>query len=251
MPFTLTHPLGALPFKWISPKWFSTTGLVFGSMAPDFEYFIKRYPSPTLSELGWGVFLFDFPLAILGALLFHLLIKQSLLLHLPRPYDQRLSGYAHDPFLSYLGKYWPIFLASVLLGIGSHLLLDWLTNPGEGPLAGTFMTEKAISPGPFEASPLLLLEHAFSFLGLFVLAWLVLRLNNPISYFQPAAKGTKWLYWGLLLFWAGLLILAEWRQANGFEGARKGVTTLIWALFAALVAASVLIRFFRRIRAVS
>jgi hypothetical protein len=250
MPFTLAHPLGALPFKWISRRWFSTTGLVFGSMSPDFEYFIKRYPTPTLSELGWGVFLFDFPLAILGALIFHLLIKEPLLLHLPGPYDRRLSGYAHAPYLSYLGKHWAVFLFSILLGIGTHLLLDWLTNPAQGPLAGTALTTASLLTGRLEASPLLLLEHAFSFFGLFILLWLVLRLHQPAPSFQPATKGTKWLYWALLLFIVLFLVGAEWRQEEGLDGARKGVTTLVWALFAALVVAAVLMRFFRRIRAV-
>ncbi|EMR00796.1 DUF4184 family protein [Cesiribacter andamanensis] len=249
MPFTLSHPLGALPLKWLSPRLFSTTGLIFGSMAPDYEYFIKRYPSPTLGELGWGIFLFDLPLAILGAFVFQLLIKQPLLQHLPHPLDRRLSGYAQAPFLSYLGRHWLIFLFSILLGIGSHLLLDWLTNPGVGPLAGTVLTTATIGIGPFSATPLLLADHAFSILGLLLLVGIVVRLHRPSADFRQASRGRKWVYWGLLVATAAFLVATEWQQADGFEGFKKGVTTGVWALFAGLVGASVFIRLILRTKA--
>ncbi|HMG06875.1 MAG TPA: DUF4184 family protein, partial [Mucilaginibacter sp.] len=38
---TFAHPAIVLSFKYFPKRWFSKTGLVIGSMAPDFEYFIR------------------------------------------------------------------------------------------------------------------------------------------------------------------------------------------------------------------
>jgi hypothetical protein len=39
MPFTASHPAIILPLIYLPGKWISLTGLVIGSMTPDFEYF--------------------------------------------------------------------------------------------------------------------------------------------------------------------------------------------------------------------
>ena len=41
MPFTFSHPAIVLPLKYLPKKWFSFTGLIIGSMTPDFEYFLR------------------------------------------------------------------------------------------------------------------------------------------------------------------------------------------------------------------
>ena len=250
MPFTLAHPAAALPLKWINKRWFSTTGLVFGSMAPDYEYFLKQFPSPTLSELGWGVFLFDFPLAIVGALIFHLLIKGPLIRHMPAPYDRRWSGFTHIPFLSYLGRHWAVFLLSVLLGMGSHLLMDWLTHPFQGPFKGSFMTERFTLAGT-RTMPLLVSDHGFSILGLFILIWLVLKLKQPAGRYVPVKRESKWLYWSIFLVICAGLIVLEWVQNGSFTTTAKAVATLVWALYVGIVVASITMRMWKRVKASS
>ena len=41
MPFTFSHPAAVLPLRLLPRHWFSLTGLVIGSMVPDFEYFLR------------------------------------------------------------------------------------------------------------------------------------------------------------------------------------------------------------------
>jgi hypothetical protein len=41
MPFTFAHPAIVLPLKHLPKRWYSLTGLIIGSMTPDFEYFIR------------------------------------------------------------------------------------------------------------------------------------------------------------------------------------------------------------------
>jgi hypothetical protein len=246
MPFTLAHPAGALPFKWIKRGLFSTTGLVAGSMAPDYEYFLKQQPSPTLSETFWGSLLFNLPLAIIVALVFHLLVKRPLLRHLPHPYDQRYSGYVNFSFLNYLGRHWHLFLLSVLLGIGSHHLLDWMTHPIQGPFNKTFLT-KIITAGPVRDRPLVFLERLFEVTVLFTFGLLLLKVNRPAPHFIPAKKTLKWIFWLTLLSISVLLILWEWYESGGIDRFSKGITTVLWAVSVSLVTSSVLILLIRRI----
>lgn len=245
MPFTLSHPVGALPFKWINKNWFSTTGLVVGSMAPDYEYFLQQGAGSSLGESSWGLLLFDFPLAILGALIFHLLIKRPLIRHLPAPFDRRWSGYWHQPFLAYLGRHWAIFLLSLLIGLASHMLLDWLTTPDAALFAGTSLKEP-VQLGPFYQSPVVLAEYLFSALALIALLVVLLRLKHPAADYVPAPKGTKWMYWGLFFLVAAAIMVWEWLQTEAFEGFIKILITVIWALMCGLVVASLVMRFSKR-----
>ncbi len=245
MPFTLAHPLGALPLKWVKRSWFSTTGLVVGSMAPDYEYFLKQQPSPTLSETGWGALLFDFPLAILVALVFHLLVKQPLIRHLPAPFDLRLSGYAQTSFLTYLGRHWAVFLLSVVLGIASHLFLDWVTNPSAGPFSNTLFT-RAMVIGPLKEMPLTLTERSFDVLATLLIFIILLKTVKPAVNFLKVPAARKLLYWSIIIVSVAALMLWEWYEVAGFEGFAKGITTFLWAGAFSLVLASVFIRVWSR-----
>jgi hypothetical protein len=245
MPFTLAHPAGALPLKWIKKGWFSTTGLVVGSMAPDYEYFLKQYPSPSLGETLWGALLFDLPLALIVALVFHLLVKRPLIRNLPQPFDHRLSGYAQTSFLSYLGKHWLVFVVSMLLGIATHFLLDWSTHPFKGPFGNTAFTE-VVTIGSLRTRPLIIAERTFDVVGTLVLFLLMMRLNKPAPDCVKASAINKWAFWLFLFLTIGLLLAWSWFEKGGFEGVGVGVTVGIWAVAAGLVTASVLIRLLER-----
>lgn len=245
MPFTLAHPLGALPLKWLKKSWFSTTGLVVGSMAPDYEYFMKQMPGQTLSETFWGVLLFDLPLAILVGLVFHLLVKRPLIRHLPAPFDQRLSGYTQFSFLSYLGRHWAIFLLSVMLGIGSHLLLDWATDPGAGPFSATAITS-TISIGPLEKMPLILTERIFDVAAVLFIFFLLMRKDRPAVRYVGLPTAKKLFYWGLVFSTVAALIVWEWQETGGFAGFAHGITVFLWAGAFSLVLAGVLMRMIKR-----
>jgi len=91
MPFTFSHPAIVLPLKYFPKKWFSLTGLVIGSMVPDFEYFIRMKVKSIYSHTIDGIFWFDLPLALLLAFLFHNIVKKYLFQNLPKSFQIRLS----------------------------------------------------------------------------------------------------------------------------------------------------------------
>lgn len=198
MPFTFAHPAIVLPLKQVKPRWFSLTGLVAGSMAPDFEYFFKVYASSTVSETLTGIFTFNLPVAIVISLLFHQLVRDPLIRHLPSPYDRRFSGFTRFNFLRYLKKHPWRFVGSTLIGIISHLLLDILTSPRAMTRSFHKLQNSNISDRVSELQaalgdePFLLLERTLSILGLVFVGYLLTQVNCPAEDFpkeHPRQKG--------------------------------------------------------------
>jgi Domain of unknown function (DUF4184) len=74
VPFTFAHPAIIIPFKkWIKPL--SLTGLVAGSIAPDFEFFLKMKASENIGHHWFGIFTFDVPFAFYIINLFEILLS--------------------------------------------------------------------------------------------------------------------------------------------------------------------------------
>lgn len=129
MPFTFAHPTYAYPFKYINPRWFSVTGLVLGSMAPDFEYFLVLEPHQTIGHSPWGLIVQAIPLCILMASLFHLIVKEPLVLHLPSFFqiDRRAYRLLSSWSLKTV-RDWTVFIVSVTAGFLSHVAVDAFTH---------------------------------------------------------------------------------------------------------------------------
>ena len=197
MPFTFAHPAIILPLKQAKPRMFSLTALVAGSMAPDFEYFFKVHGTSTVSETFAGIFTFNLPVAIGISLLFHLVVRNPLLMHLPKPYDKRFSGFLKFDFLKSLRQHPFRFLISALVGIISHLVLDLLTSPETMTRSFHRLQEAKISEGLLELQailglqPFILLERTFSVLGLLLIGYLLSKVNYPAKKFMPLQPRQK------------------------------------------------------------
>lgn len=89
MPFTFAHPAIVLPLKKKINKYFGLTALVLGSMSPDFEYFLNLKITSEVGHTLKGFLTYNLPLVFLFALVFHLVMKPVLYLHLPK----FISGY--------------------------------------------------------------------------------------------------------------------------------------------------------------
>src|SRR5688572_23357716 len=93
MPFTLAHPAIVLPLSSLPKRWVSMTGLIIGSMSPDFEYFLRMKIKSNYSHTLAGMFWFDIPITILLAFIFHLIIRDQFIENSPRFLFNRLSGF--------------------------------------------------------------------------------------------------------------------------------------------------------------
>jgi hypothetical protein len=126
MPFTPAHPAIILPF--VGSRYFSATGLIIGSMSPDFEYFLKMSVDSIHSHSRAGLFYFDLPVTIILSILFHQLAKTNLIQNLPLFFQKRFQETLQFRFLEYLKVKWWVFLYSSLIGAASHLFWDSFTH---------------------------------------------------------------------------------------------------------------------------
>jgi hypothetical protein len=128
MPFTFSHPAAILPFKIFPKKWISLTGLIVGSMVPDFEKFIKMSPGNSFSHTWEGLFLFNLPFGLLLCFVFHNVVRDSLICHLPLYFRKRLAHTLQYIWTGYFRKRYALVIISILIGTISHIGWDSITH---------------------------------------------------------------------------------------------------------------------------
>lgn len=126
MPYTFVHPGFFYPLKQWKPHLFSTTGWIFGSIAPDYAFLLRlTNPRFHLFQYDWKTILFlIFPMALLSAVYFHVVIRNILMDAAPPRLQAQLNHYRNFNFLSHLRKNWFSVSTSILMAILLHLLLD-------------------------------------------------------------------------------------------------------------------------------
>ncbi|MCP2042239.1 DUF4184 family protein [Pontibacter sp. HSC-36F09] len=127
MPFTAAHPAAILPFLKHS-RWFSATGLITGSIAPDFQYFLLL---PLFKHSGHsleGLLYFNLPVALGIATVFHLIVRRPAIAHLPNWLKSRALAIPEPDWLHYLKERWFVFAMSAILGAATHIFWDSFTH---------------------------------------------------------------------------------------------------------------------------
>lgn len=124
MPFTFSHPAIVFPLTYLPKKWFSLTGLVVGSLTPDFEYFLRMKVKSIYSHNAEGLFWFDLPLGLLLAFVFHNIVRDSLFENLPTILKSRFLTFKQFNWNEYFRRNWFVVTASIVIGAVSHLLWD-------------------------------------------------------------------------------------------------------------------------------
>ena len=203
MPFTFAHPIFALPFKYVKPKYLSVTGLALGSMSPDFEYFIMLQPYQSIGHSVSGLLLQAIPLSVIFAVLFHTIVKEILVLHLPSNYniDQRAYNALGKWRLNF--KEWILFILSVIIGFITHVFIDGFTHSNGYFVAKyTLLRELVIYNLPLYK----ILQHSFSLFGLFMITWLIVRLlyryTETVNHIPTVSTQQK------IFFWTSVLVVA-------------------------------------------
>jgi hypothetical protein len=196
MPFTPAHSAIVLPF--IRMRWFSATGLIIGSIAPDFEYFFKVSVSSEHSHTWAGLFYFDLPVVIALSLIFHFLVKRNLILNLPPFLQRRFQETLRFNFLEFLKNNWLIFLLSAVLGSASHILWDSFTHASgyfaqRLPFYDRYVPFQGVNYPMFYA-----LQHISTAVGLTVMVFYILfKRAQTLNTSRPSM--IYWLAIGLIV----------------------------------------------------
>lgn len=220
MPFTLSHPLFAVPLQRLVPR-LSIMGLALGSMAPDMEYFIAMVPYRTIGHSWQGLFLQAFPLCIALAIALERILRPTLRHLLPWGLVRFIPAawLADRPNRGWQG--WTWFLISVALGFLTHLFIDgwthadnWFTDVVDNTVAGLPLYKW--------------LQYSFSVIGLAVPALLALMygLRSGPAAQQGWHRPTTLFLWGAIA--TGMVV------ATGYKIISSGSLSLSVAAVAPL-----------------
>lgn len=204
MPFTGAHPAIIIPLKKYFSRWFSTTGLVIGSISPDFAYFLSPLFTTRISHTVKGIFLFNLPITIILAILLHSFVREQIIRFLP-PYLRRRTIILKDAdWFKYLYKNWHIFLVSAIIGSTSHLFWDSFTHH-----YGWFVKHIGVLRRSYDffGHPLPVarwLQHISTIIGLTVIG---LYIKHLAVYKIPQSSKYEWIYFWVSVVAFGILYL--------------------------------------------
>jgi hypothetical protein len=202
LPFTFSHPAIVLPLSYLPKRWISLTGLVIGSLTPDFEYFIRMRIRSEYSHTLSGLFGCDLPLGILLAFLFHLLVRNTLIGNLPNFLKKRFSGFKGFDWVGYFKENWGIVCLSVIIGAFSHISWDSFTHDtGYFVKRMPILLTKANFLG-LSVSIHKIIQHSSTVIGAIVILFSIIKLPK-----EKVAGKINSNYW-LLIIGISLLIVS-------------------------------------------
>lgn len=235
MPFTFAHPVIVLPFNYIQKHWFSMTGLVMGSMVPDFEYFLRLRIKSIYSHTWTGLFWFDVPLGLLLTLLYSSVIKNRLIDHLPRGLNNRFQQFKNVSLNNSSFYFIVVICISVLIGAISHLVWDGFTHPN-GYFVNVIPCLSAILK--FDGHYVYvykIIQHASTVIGLSIIILTVLFLPtiNKVNNHSVAN------YWFKVILTGFIVLIIRVLSGLSFREYGSVLVSMIAGCFLGLIIASI------------
>ncbi|MBT8219535.1 MAG: DUF4184 family protein [Bacteroidia bacterium] len=231
MPFTLAHPALVMPLHGSRSK-LSLTGLVIGSIAPDLEFLIQMREVENIEHQLQGIIFFDLPAAIILAFLFHNILRNSLITHLPNFYRRRFTDLLTFDWNAYAKENKAKIVISILIGIISHLGLDAFTHHDGWFVEMIPVLAYDIGINGHQLPIYFFLQIILSLIGMMMVHLMILKLNiqsNDIKY--PPSDYFYWLMFAVLvtvIFSIRIVCWPEWNTPEGILIAFTGSLLYGW-----------------------
>ena len=214
------------------------TGLIIGSMAPDFQSFIIPDGDKTQSHTWWGIIWFCIPVSLLIAFVFHLSIREMLISHLPRMFQIKFARYKDFDWISRFKRYWPVVIVSVLIGGASHLFWDSFSH-----FNGFFIRDNASLQGNAEIGGKsieipFLIQYLNSGIGLLIVVIAILQVPRTRN---VRIRIVIMKYWLIMAVISVFLILFRLESMENYK-LDDLLTSCISALAVALLITSLLFK---------
>lgn len=230
MPFTISHIAIVLPFTCRPRKYLSVTGLMIGTMVPDFLYFILLNPYFDGGHTWWGIFVYDIPLALLLAFLYHDVAKSALIRYLPEWAGSRIHHFRYFNWDHYFKQHYFVVISSIILGALSHLFLDAFTH-GDGYFVQLIpFLERNLTIFHQHLEMWYLMQYLSSITGLLLLVLFFLKIPAlPL----PADKQgrNKLVFWLLTVVIAGIILLINKQQPQLYEKSMDYLAIVMGGIF--------------------
>lgn len=194
MPFTLAHPAAVLPLLHKRLPFHFSVGLIIGSVAPDFEYFLQFRMASVGSHSLPGLFAFCLPISLLLAFAWFYVVSIPLTENLPLFLRKRLCIHSdRKPGLTE----WLYFAVGSLVGGATHLLWDSATHTG-----GYFVNQWPLLQQPIYGNQLPLfkaLQHISTIIGLAVVAFAIKNMPEQPVEEKPSRPPVATWFWLIVL----------------------------------------------------
>jgi hypothetical protein len=236
MPFTFSHPAIVLPF-FKNKKW-SITGLIIGSMAPDFEFFFRMRTQSEISHTFHGLLLIDFPLAIIVVILFHGILKKSLISNSPDFVQNRLVELKNSNWFDYFKKNSFIVILSFFVGAFSHFFWDSLTHwDGYVVQRVSFLNILLFSFPIYDW-----IQYISSIVGLVALGLYFFKIPQN----SDSTSNVSLVFWIITLFFASIVVFLRFTLVVGWHRVADIIIGVLSSIVIALTFTSVVFMKYKR-----
>ena len=201
MPLTFAHPAAVLPFV-RNKTYLHFPALVLGSMAPDFEYFLRGRPSGEIGHTINGFMTLNLFLVILTYLVYRYIVYPPLFSNLPSDVQDILTSPSKSEHLRKPRVIRVlVFVYSAWLGMATHVIWDSFTHQGGFMVLRWSLLQETLSISTYDLPVYKILQHGSTLFGLtIILLFSLSRLwkhpsEVPISANSLNFNSKKWRYW--------------------------------------------------------
>lgn len=212
MPFTFAHIGYILP---IQKKWkekLSVTGLIFGSIAPDYDILFR------LTNVREHLFQYDlscilfliYPLALISAFSFHLFCRNVIIENLPIFLKQKYQKYNSVNFSALLKKDFLRISYSIVFAICLHLFLDYFCHFLDGFQVKEFIKQYSQNETIGDISYIFAcygLPILFSLVGFYLIYVYEYHRNLRLHYFSLTKQ--QWIFWISMIMMTVIICLIK------------------------------------------
>jgi len=193
MPFTFSHPAAIVPFRLLPKQWTSLTGLVIGSMAPDFEYFIRMRGYGTYGHTWFGLIWFCIPVAITLAFIYHYIVRDAFLDNLPEFLRRRTVSFKNFNWKGYFKEHYWIVIISIVIGACTHVIWDGFTHKHGLFVKKNGWFDQAFIIGGYIMPRYKMLQHSSTVVGGLFILYALLRLPVHEKIIYPKSISPYWI----------------------------------------------------------
>lgn len=236
MPFTLAHPAVVIFSK---NKNFNLLGLILGSMAPDFIYFLLFNPSSNLGHTILGFVILNLPICFLLNYLILKFIKNPFIINLPSKICNYYTYLIHYDFNFKSTKDIFVFTYSCIVGMLTHIIWDAFTHKTGYFVVNINLLKESIHILGYQVPFFKLLQHGSTLLGFFVILYYFYTIRR---YSNKYIRSNKFQYHLTAISIQILIIILSYLIFKNF-GIGRFVVTFINGLFLGYLPSSIIYRY--------
>ncbi|KKY00297.1 membrane-spanning protein [Paraclostridium benzoelyticum] len=235
MPFTLAHPAVVIFSK---NKNFSSLGLILGSMAPDFIYFLLFNPSSDLGHTLLGFLILNLPICFLLNYLILKFIKNPFIINLPSKICNYYTYLINYDFNFKSPKDIFVFTYSCIVGMLTHIIWDAFTHKTGYFVVNINLLKESIHILGYQVPFFKLLQHGSTLLGFFVILYYFYTIRR---YSNKHIRSNKFQYHLTAISIQILIIILSYLIFKNF-GIGRFVVTFMNGLFLGYLTSSIIYR---------